>query len=220
MMMPGAAVVDAFPAVIGTPALDSGSLPFAGNASVDLPASLVAGNLLLMLLSLHQTSGRDSSAPSGWTELFDVTGPGNLREFSAYYRMSDGMEGASVNVAINGSVTLWATNVYQMSGASGNIEAATDSAANSAPDSPNLAPTWGSKKTLWISACSARDNAGATITAAPANYTNLLASPDATEDLTASARRELEAASENPGAFSQTGVFNDWAAATIAIEPS
>jgi hypothetical protein len=213
----------AFPAVVNTNT-GEGTLGGAGNIAVPLPASLVSGNLLIIIVSLFQSAARDSSAPSGWTELFDIVGPTNIREFSCYYKVSDGSEGASVNVAISGSLTGWAANSYQISGFTGAPEATTTTGNNSAPNPPSLTPSWGSAKTLWLAACAGADNGAAAITAAPSNYTDLIqASHLSGSDpipVVASARRELEATSDDPAAFGQSGTFNDWAAATIGIRPS
>ena len=83
---------------------------------------------------------------------------------------------------------------------------------------PSLSPAWGSDETLWIAYLFKSSTSA--VTGYPASYTDgtNTTTSDATSGATAaSARRELETATEDPGAFTAGGSS---ATFTVAIRPS
>src|SRR6185369_512441 len=84
---------------------------------------------------------------------------------------------------------------------------------------PALTPSWGSDMTLWLTAAGhGREFA---LTSSPPNYSNTERSNSSTATgncTTLSARRELTAASDDPGNFVIASAFQ-WVAQTIAVRP-
>ena len=192
--------------------------------TVNLPASIAAGDLLLALFSQDGSAANETTWPAGWTEMFDVLGGDDTNVFSAAYRQADGDEGVSITVTTTNSVGS-GHNTYRISGAENPAtrapESATSTATNAAPDPPNLTPTGGAKDYLWIAATGYNGGADPT-TSAPTNYTNLIEGVHGGSGTDCSSgRRALNASSENPGTFTTT---DDEAAlgsaATFAIHPA
>ena len=172
--------------------------------AVSLPAGIVSGDLLLIGISSVSTW----TTPSGWTLLYSIN---NTHRHNVWYRQADGGEGASVTVT-GGSSVLASHFSYRISGAQASPEAATASTW----DPPNLAPSWGSKKTLWLATAGQR---GGSVTGTPTNYTNQVTSYQAVDDIRLVAmHRELDAASEDPSAYTLSVAASE-VAATIAIQP-
>lgn len=199
--------VDAFPVVEGTAVSSTNGYYGATSHTVALPSGIQAGELLIVLMSVSSTPSDVINTPSGWTAL--LSSPPNARG-RIFYKVASGAEGASVSVSTSSSV-LHASCSYRISNYAF-IEG--DAAAGS--NSPNLQPSWGIAKTLWI--ISLHGSFAVLSGMAPSGYGFLL---EDAAGLTisagiASARRELEAASEDPGGWPGTGSM----AATIAISPA
>ena len=226
-MFPGAvaaaAAVQAFPTVETTNSGSTSGFTTSATFAVPLPASISAGDRLFIHIGLASSAGaRTLTTPSGWTELYNVVGGGDLRRFVGYYKTASGSEGGTVTITAS-AASIWATNSYRISGHGAGIEAATPAtASSSAPNPPNLSPSWGSAKTLWIATCG--DVAGTAGSATePSGYGSLIS---VYHDIVgnnacraASARLESEAASEDPGAFTIPSSGNN-AATVIGIQPA
>lgn len=187
--------------------------------NVVMPAVVDAGDLLVVL------TANDGSAtvttPSGWTQLFTTANSTSLR-LGAYYKFAAGTEdGTSVNFATSASEILTA-QVYRITGALAVESGTAATGTSTAPNPPSLTPSWGARDTLWLSALGA-DNGSIVVSAYPTNYTNGRLDKDTYSSSTtyasaASARRYLNAISEDPGTFTLTG-SNAWLANTIAVRP-
>jgi hypothetical protein len=129
--------------------------------TVNLPASIVAGNILLMYFTNYNASGSVVSVttPSGWTSLASqVIGDNAYASrclYTVFYKVATGSEGATVTVT-TGTSDNSANSTYQISGYSGVPQISTiahttypASATSSIPFN-SLAPTWGSQTTLWL----------------------------------------------------------------------
>ena len=184
--------------------------------TVNLPSGIVSGNLLLVFFASDGTP--TITFPSGWTQLFQTAGGTDVK-FGAWYRIADGTEGATITVTTSASECSNHTS-YRITGYSGTPEVGTSATGNSTtPNPPSLTPSWGAKDTLWF-ACQGNDGSTAT-TAYPTNYTNGRNDNNSVSDPTASvatARRELNAASEDPGTFTIATARN-WVANTVAVKP-
>jgi len=204
----------AFPTVAATNTSNSAGTT---THAVSLPASISAGDLLIVLLYLFSGSGVPGiSTPSGWTSLGTVDDSTD-RRLSVFYKIASGSEGASVTVTsdINSS---GAHNSYRITGYSGAPEIAIASSVG-APNPPNLAPSWGALDTLWL-AIGGDSNDAADMTA-PASYTNIIQDFESVSGLNAgSARRALNAGSENPAAFGGTTASGTALSATVAVRPA
>jgi hypothetical protein len=189
----------------------------ATNHTVNLPAGIVAGNLLLVFFC----SDDDAEAitfPGGWTQLFQDSGS-TYMTFGAWYRIADGTEGATITVT-TASAEMTAHTSYRITGYIGVPEVGVSvTATSTAPNPPNLAPTWGALDTLWF-AVEGNDDGTTLVSGWPANYgsnrndkgLNSLGCAIGT------CRRELNAAAEDPAAFT-IDASERWVANIVAIKP-
>ena len=211
----------AFPAVVTTNVGNETTLDT--SYSAPLPASLVSGNLLIVILSGYSGLGASQyNTPAGWTQLFQSSGTGNLRSLAAFYKVSNGSEGSTLALTLTGIGMLKASTAYQISGYQSVPEAGTTATGtSSAPNPPNLAPSWGSANNLFIALCGQLDSA-LTPQTAPTSYGSIIQDTTTGSGIdnprTASAVRELTASSDDPGAFGSS--VATWAANTIAIRPA
>lgn len=184
------------------------------NHTVNLPAGIQASDLLIVFFVCD--ANPTITFPEGWTELFHATYV-NALNFATWYRVADGEEGATIVVTTSASERSAHTS-YRISGYAGTPEAATYGGSGYFPDPPNLTPTWGAKDTLWF-ACEGND-ANKTVTVYPTDYT------DGRNDYAnnfagcgvGTARRELNAESEDPNNFTISG-NEQFVGATVAIQP-
>ena len=183
--------------------------------SAPLPSGLTSGDLLIVIGALNSAFATQFNTPSGWTSLFQTAGPGNTRSLACFYKTSNGSEGANLAMTLT-ALAAKASVSYRISGAAAAPQAGTAATGTStAPDAPNLSPSWGSQKVLWLAAMAGQWNTAQTQTA-PANYSNIQQIAAGTDQpRIASAERSLEASSENPGAFSAQML--NWIANTIAV---
>ena len=183
--------------------------------TVNLPAGIEAGDLLLVFFASDGTP--TITFPGGWTELFQTSN--DSVGFGAWYRIADGEEGATITVTTSAS-EMTAHTSYRITGYSGTPEVGTRVPGFSCyPDPSSLTPSWEAKDTLWF-ACEG-NNKDSTVGAYPTNYTN--GRNDYAFNLqgvsVGSARRELNAVSEDPGTFT-ISFSSQWIATTVAIQPA
>lgn len=214
-----------FPAVAAT--ATSADTAAVTSHTVSLPASIAAGDLLIIPFGWTSLLPQTITWPTGYTA---ITGAfveqSTVVGVDAAYRWADGTEGATISVTTNGA-TKSTHNSYRITGAENPATQAPEAAnltgtSATAPDGPPLTPTGGSKDYLWLVGCNADGETD--ISAAPTNYTDLLTASTGITGATSincrmgSARRELAASSENPGQFNLTST--NWTAITIAIHPA
>jgi hypothetical protein len=193
--------------------------------TVSLPASIVAGNLLLVVF------GNDSSStpntPSGWSKIgLTVTNGDTLTVFA---KIASGGEGASVVVTLAAAATEPSASIaYQISGNRNGVTTSelqlviqSNGAAGSTADPPNNAPGWGVVEILWLAICG-QSRGDTTVTSYPTNFSlNQLSSGTGFGAGTrvSTAARLLSASSENPGVFTLSDALNTCVVATMAIRP-
>lgn len=190
------------------------------NHPVNLPASIAAGNLLLIFFASNST--QTITDPSGWTVTLTKT---NTDHFRIYSKIATGSEGATQTISLSGATRANATS-YQISGnrptvTSSDIEVSTASDASTAtPNPPNLAPAWGAARNVWFAATFATSG-GYTFTSCPADYTssclNVNSSTSAGNGV-ATGYRILDAASDDPGTYS-TATAVTRSTYTVAVRP-
>jgi len=184
--------------------------------TISLPASIAADDLLLVFIASYYSY--NFTFPEGWTQLFENT-EGTYTSFGAWYRIADGEEGASITVTTPLDTTVAHTS-FRISNYYGIPECGTPSyGADDNPDPPNLAPSWAGQEQLWIAACGYCDDGG--VTTYPTNYSDGrcdVSDVNIYEAGIATARRELDAASENPGTFDLIDASTYWIANTVAIQ--
>lgn len=193
--------------------------------TLTLPTSIASGDLLIAAAGAGDGDTPSITWPGGWTGIYDCLTNDSLGRISVAYRVANGGEGASISVT-TGSSTRTSYVIYRITGhnstapAVGTCAPATGTSA----DPPALTPSWGAKDTLWFAVLGYADSSGARIISAyPANYTNGI-DQDVAISFTGmsigSARRELNAGSENPGAFTVSDSVTRHTSNTIAVEPS
>lgn len=189
-----------------------------GSFLVDMPDSVSAGDLLLIILDYY--SGSLGSTLDGWKNLA-FSSPG------VWAKVADGSEGGT-QVALSGSATSWITQVYRITGWHGTLDGVAVSGAlygsGSDPNPPQVNPSWGGLPTLFIAAYSALFFTSSTPsqTSGPAGYSNgefVLDQPDLDEFFAiGTARRQAtDVTSENPGPFAVSPNPVEWSALTIAV---
>jgi hypothetical protein len=183
------------------------------SAPVTMPINIITGDLLIMVVKLGSTG--TATTPTGWTLLSSRSSTGNSY---IYYKVSDGSETTHIDVTVTSSNVSAIT--YRISNYEGTPEAGF--AATNVNDPPSLTTSWSSTKNLVIAACTTRQSNNA-FTAAPSGYSNLVTVGDPSSGTTAHVRLatasiQVNAATENPGAFTTTGTLDNPHSATIAIK--
>lgn len=185
--------------------------------TVNLPAGITSGDLLIVFFGAG--NGVTVTWPGGWTEFTSGTVAGSVQQ-NAAYRRADGTEGASITVTTSAARRSVHAS-YRITGhhATSNPEGASATGTSANPDPPNLAPSWGTAEdVLWI--VSETHSTSDAITAYPTNYGNTLEIATSVSALRlGSARRELNASSENPGTYTIAN-SRDWVAGTAAVRPA
>jgi hypothetical protein len=186
------------------------------NHIVNLPSGIAAGDLLLVFFSAD--GNPTITLPGGWNQLFQTV-CGSAVKHGAWYRVADGTEGASITVTTTAS-EMCAYTSYRIIDYAGTPELPTAATGTTQyPNPPSLTPSWGAKDTLWF-ACYGNDN-NKTASGYPTNYGNGRndVCTASTGSGVATARRELNAASEDPGQFTMSAA-DDWVSSVIAVKPS
>ncbi len=187
---------------------------FSGGASshaATLPGSLSNGQLLLAWAGFFITNTDDILLPPGWTEL--TRGNQNIVagkdvQLLLAARVVAGGEGSTVNfntgAAANGAVQIYKITSWWGTIGTGISVGIVQSTGGTTPDPPSVTASWGLEKNLAITGGVAGDDDQAW-TGLPTNYSNLvstLSGGGANDGASVgTARREIEAASDNPSSF-------------------
>lgn len=70
--------------------------------TINIPAGVANGDLIVAILSMNNTSAAPVTYPSGWVKLFDLNSTSNIST-SAAYKVADGTEGGSFSVTLSNS---------------------------------------------------------------------------------------------------------------------
>lgn len=192
-----------------------------------------SGDLLIAIISRGTADVSFSSWGGGFTEFADLDDAGsNAAGFAMAYKWSTGSETGTFTVTSSASCQ-GAMVLMSISGAHASTvpeAGGTVWASGVDPDATSLDPGgWGTEDTLWINVgtCAEVNSAGAfnaISTTTPTNYSNLFETGISADVVggteLAVAFRQLNAASENPTAWT-TDTSNTHAAATcIAVRPA
>jgi len=192
--------------------------------NVDMPATVNAGDLLLVLFT--NDGDETVTTPAGWSLLASARSGPQVR-LSVYYKIAAGTEGGTTVNFVTSANQQAATQVYRITDWQGTTPpeiSAAATATSTAPDPAFLDPAgWGVSNTLWL-AVAGQDRGDQSGTLAyPIGYTEGISTLSSDTNLscrTHSARRVLlTATSENPGPFT-IPVTEQWVAFTIAVRPA
>lgn len=181
--------------------------------NISLPATVNAGDLLVMLVVCSSTT--ITGTPSGWTAVR------SNNQDPIYAKVAAGTEGGGTVALTTSDSQNIAAQVYRITDWYGEIASGAATAAaqgnSTTPNPPSLNPSaWGTEDTLWIA--SAIWISGAGFLTYPSGYSGGIFTNAGTPARLASARRNLNAASTDPGTFSLS-LSGSWRAHTIAIRP-
>lgn len=189
--------------------------------TVNLPASISAGNLLIVFFVNEDDT--TVTTPAGWSLLKAMLETGAAtNKMSIFYKVASGSEGATLSVTTSSS-RVSSHISYRITGYANTPQVSTGATSTTGnPDPDSLTPSGGAKDYLWIAACSTRFGSGA-ISSYPTSYSGSNLNSRITGALGGSnvavGTRDLNASSENPGSFNfPTNQY--WTACTIAVEPT
>jgi hypothetical protein len=207
--------------IAGTPAFTSATTKTdtaTATHDVVMPATVAAGDLLIIFFVAFGTDVWDNNAPAGWDKMVS-DGGGYL------YKIADGTEdGTNVTLTATGASVVWASHVYRILAADWYGDLADGVAIGSyatgtsvSPNAPTVSPGWGSIPTLWISTF-ADFNTNTSLSSNPSGYTagSYTEVNGAFSTAVCYARKVSTASSENAGAFT-IAASAGWVARTIAI---
>lgn len=190
--------------------------------TVALPApagGILANDILLAVVAFDQIP--TVGWPAGWTEIKEQLTSDQVTVAVAWKRAAGGESGNITVTTSTAQAGGW--QVYCIRGAHTSTAPAISTGASGTsanPDPDVLDPAgWGAEDTLWIAA--GGSDGDRPFTAAPTNYTNLQSNgwANTAGAFCGSARRALNAASEDPGTFTISASEN-WVAYTVAIRPA
>jgi hypothetical protein len=218
----------AFPVVLGTPATTSGASTT--TPIVNLPASIIAGETLLVVLrGDNWGAGTVPAFPAGWTTLLSSQADNSDDATVIGWRLADGAEGATVTFVAGTNAGKFSAISYRISGATDPTVTPpdfsnTDSSADGDPDSPILTPAAGAKDYLWFSIATYEGESTSPPTY-PTDYTGNQVTANSgtgglaeTNNQVAGASRALNATSQDPGAYA-IATNDAWTGSTIAFHP-
>lgn len=186
---------------------------------VDMPAVVNAGDQLIIAFSSDGSS--TVTPPSGFSQLH-TTSNTNLVRLGTYRKVADGTEGGTTVDVVTSASCKAAAHTYRITSWHGTTIPEVGTAATGAsvnPDPPTLSPSWGAEDTLWLAL--AGINALVTTSVYPTNYTDGTTSGTSSGNANTviSARRELNATSDDPSALT-VSTNTEWVAQTLAIRPA
>ena len=193
-----------------------------------MPATVQAGWLLVLAVSMSAAGAGTMTTPSGWSVLAAQTD--NTVTQAVYGKAADGSEGGTnVNVSTSSGNSHHAAHAYAISQWGGTVATdvvagtpATGSSANA--NSPSASWSWGTVDVLALAVAGLwGGSSSATVTVYPSNYTDGSitlggGTGSSVAHYVTTARRTILGASspEDPGSFTNTNVA--WVANTIVIK--
>lgn len=215
----------AFPSVRST-ATTNGTTASA-TPVVNLPATIRAGDVLLAIVRVAASGA--IGWPAGWNELFDDASDAAAADQAAMaWRKADGTEGATITLSSgNGKFAACVRAVQDA--ADPNIQppefATLAIGTSTAPNPGSLTPTGGAKDYLWMWVGCWEGEQTSPPAGNPTNYSSPSGANSGTGGTVdtnvrvATAIRQLNAASEDPGSWT-ISVSDDWTATVVAFHPA
>ena len=193
------------------------------SVTVNMPASISAGYLLLVICAQDAIGTITQSGGSDWTKIEQINDSGSQCSFAIFGKIAAGSDALTLTSTDSQDMACVALNILNHGVTSGLTEIIRGTAANGAdasPDPPNCNPG-SAKDYLWIEAFAADDDDD-TATYESANYNQVaqIQSANSTSSCLCSvASRGLNASAENPGVMAMAAT-EEWIAQTLAIPPA
>lgn len=200
---------------------------------INMPPTVNAGDTLIMIIRANNAGTYTN--PSGWTQLVqEGTVPTEVQDDQIYigWRKADGTEGGTtVSVTVSASGKAGAL-VYRITNAAdptvnpplASSSVSSGSTGNTSPDCPSFTPTPGAQDYLWFAVGTWQGEQTSPPASAPTNYSNVGGGSSGTGGSTASncrvasATRQLNAATEDPPAWSISAA-GTWTCWTVVVQP-
>lgn len=181
------------------------------NVTMTMPASIVAGRLLMAVIG---GAALTTMSATGWTSTSRFGSAGLA--VTVLSKVAVGSDTMSVARSINSTVTAL---IYQIDTWSGDLAdiSSNGPSGTTLTNPPSLTPPGGAADYLWFAALFTTTTTVATV--APTNYSNLLTVSNASSFALNSASRSLNAATEDPGAFTDAATTTNNVAITAAVSP-
>lgn len=196
---------------------------------VNLPATIRAGDTIIVLFRVA-VAGAIGWPDATWTEFFDASPDASDDQMAMAWRKADGTEGATITLSCTSgkfAAVSWA--IQDAADPTLRAPELSTVATGTTPTQPNattVTPTGGAKDYLYGTIVGMEGEATNPPTY-PTNYTlgqqdgdSGTASTVGTNCMVAGGWRQLNAASEDPGAWSYGGTLDDWTAYAIAVHPA
>jgi len=186
------------------------------------PTGIQAGDLLIMFAALDGANVTATwSGPSYTRIVAQTSGGAGSQSLDTAYKIASGSESGTFLLDLSASEQLICYH-WRITGWHGTTPPeGTPSSGNDAnPDAPSETPSWGAGDTLWV-AFAATNNGNLSVF--PTNYNDNQAFDNSGGSGIADgavASRNLNAASDDPGTYTNDIGIQPWAAATIAVRSS
>jgi hypothetical protein len=206
-----------YPAIVGTPATEF-TTSMGATQTIDPPAGIVAGNLLLAFVALDNFGTAMTTASTGWVRIAEVANVAVVR-LAVFAKVATGSDA----LVVTGTTQDYCASMMRITGHAVidpalDITVATANSNTGNADPPNVNPGV-ARHWMWVAAAAVDMTTSQNITAMPSGYTQahaILLSANSTSSVALGvATKTADTTAENPGTF--TNNTQEWAAATIAI---
>jgi hypothetical protein len=194
---------------------------------VSMPATVVAGELLLIFFS--SDANTNANTPAGWAVVGSSVQGSNVRA-SSYAKIAAGTEGGTTVDVTTSSVEQGAAQVYRIQGAyeltgAGFVEGVAGSNANSGVttvDPPSVTASWGADNNLFISYIASSTNG--TVVSGPSGWGTPAKTNEGSANNTNSAQvftsaLTTNAATGDPGVWTLSAASLPTAYTTVVVRP-
>jgi len=197
------------------------------SAVVNMPASIAAGDLLLVLHRSAVGTAAHSDGGGTWTNLFNDNSDASDDRISLWYKVAAGGD----SLTITQTSSKFASIAWRITGAANPATQAPQFAtlvtgSSTTPDPGSLTPTGGAKDYLWLWMGGWEGEQTSPPAGNPTDYADSILGANSgtggaitTNCRVASAARSFNAVSQDPGSWT-ISVTDDWTATVVAIHPA
>lgn len=141
--------------------------------SVTLPASIQAGELLVLVLSFGDSAISINTGLAGWTAV--LTDQSNTPTFRSYRKFAVAGDAGSTLTIVTSTSTQMQANVYRITGAHASTPPEASGLRHAGPpyDAPAHTASWGAADTLWLTGATIRRHITTNVAGLPLNFLQL-----------------------------------------------